>query len=57
MKHILRCESCGNYTLKEACSCGGRATTTRPVKYSPQDKFAEWRRKAKVLMMKEKGLM
>lgn len=57
MKHILRCTICGNYTMNEKCGCDGNAITTKPAKFSPQDKFAEWRRKAKVPLLKEKGLM
>lgn len=47
MKHILKCIKCGDYTLKENCACGGKAVTIVPAKYSPQDKYAEYRRKAK----------
>lgn len=35
--------------MKEICSCGGTALTTRPPKYSPEDRFADYRRKAKEL--------
>jgi len=33
--------------MNETCSCGGAAITTRPPKYSPDDRFADYRRKAK----------
>ncbi|MBW3001589.1 RNA-protein complex protein Nop10 [Candidatus Woesearchaeota archaeon] len=50
MKHILKCENCGAYTMKEKCKCKGKATTVVPAKYSPQDRYAEYRRKAKGLI-------
>jgi rRNA maturation protein Nop10 len=33
--------------MEQICSCGAKAITTRPPKYSPEDKYAEYRRKAK----------
>jgi len=48
-RHIFKCEKCGAYTMNEICSCGGKALTTRPPKYSPEDKFAKYRRRAKEL--------
>ncbi|MBW2973055.1 hypothetical protein KY346_01530 [Candidatus Woesearchaeota archaeon] len=50
IKHILKCNKCEAYTMKESCKCGGKATTIVPAKYSPQDKYAEYRRKAKGLI-------
>jgi len=50
IKHILKCENCGAYTMKEKCKCKGKATTVVPAKYSPQDRYAEYRRKAKGLI-------
>lgn len=47
MKKILKCQKCKEYTLKEKCACGGTAITIKPPKYSPKDKYAEYRRKAK----------
>jgi rRNA maturation protein Nop10 len=48
MKHILRCTSCGSYTMFSRCpACGTAAQTTRPPKYSVDDKYAALRRKAK----------
>ena len=47
MKHILKCKECNKYTLKEKCECTGKAITIRPPKYSPEDKYGEYRRKAK----------
>jgi len=47
MLHILKCGNCNKYTLKEKCSCGGKALGVIPAKYSPEDRFAGYRRKAK----------
>jgi len=47
MKHILKCEKCGKYTMKELCSCGSKAITTKPAKFSVDDKYAKYRREAK----------
>jgi len=50
---ILRCPSCGSYGLKEACSCGSTRIAPRPPKYSPEDKYADYRRKYKELHPEE----
>ena len=47
MKHILKCSKCGNYTMKEKCACGGEAFPAKPPKYSPEDKYAKYRRQVK----------
>ena len=44
---ILRCKSCGKYTLEPKCACGSEALRIIPAKYSPEDKYGEYRRKAK----------
>ena len=54
MKHILKCTSCNNYTLDEKCKCGETAITPRPPKFSVEDKYADYRRKAKKKIMEEK---
>ena len=51
MRHILKCKICGKYTLKDKCACGGGAVSPKPAKYSPEDQYGEYRRKAK----KEEG--
>ena len=33
--------------MKDTCGCGGKVVNPKPVKYSPEDKYAEYRRKAK----------
>ncbi len=55
-RHILKCPTCTGYTMKAACPKGGVATvTSRPPKYSPEDKFGGYRRKAKKMLETEKA--
>ena len=44
---ILKCPACGNYALSETCACGGKRLPPKPAKYSPDDKYAAYRRKYK----------
>lgn len=56
MKWLLRkCIKCGRYTLrKDACPyCGGELVVPHPPRFSPVDKYVEYRYKLK----KEKGLI
>ncbi|HLC51619.1 MAG TPA: nucleolar RNA-binding Nop10p family protein [Candidatus Nanoarchaeia archaeon] len=46
MKHIMKCPSCKKYTLKSECCI--TTVLPRPPKYSPEDKYGEYRRKAKL---------
>jgi len=56
MEHIYKCTKCGNYTMKETCSCGGAAITTRPPPYHPE-KYGKYRREARREELKKKGLL
>ena len=49
MKTLLRkCSSCREYTLKEPCpKCGGTTFMTMPAKYSPEDRYGEYRGRVK----------
>lgn len=47
MNHILKCSKCSSYGLSEKCSCGARRARPKPPKYSPEDKYGEYRRKFK----------
>jgi len=54
MLHILKCEKCSVYTLQNFCpKCGEKTLSPKPAKFSIEDKWGYWRRKAK----KEKGLL
>ncbi|MFC1697852.1 nucleolar RNA-binding Nop10p family protein [Nanoarchaeota archaeon] len=57
MKHILKCKTCNSYTINPECKCGGEAVHPKPAKYSPEDKYASYRRKAKLEDWKEKGIL
>jgi len=56
MKHILKCEKCGKFTMNEICGCKNKALNTRPPRYSP-NKFAKYRKEARKTSLKEKGLL
>ncbi|MBR9699144.1 ribosome biogenesis protein [Candidatus Woesearchaeota archaeon] len=44
MKHIRKC-ICLTYTMKEQCpKCKKQTKIARPPKYSPEDKYAKYRR-------------
>ena len=49
MKTLLRkCSACRAYTLGEACpKCGGATFMPLPARYSPEDKYGEYRRRLK----------
>ena len=41
---MLKCVSCGKYTISDRCPhCGGQTMTTHPARYSPDDKYARLR--------------
>jgi len=46
MKKIKKCAKCGKYTMKRECD-GKETVTAHPPKYSPQDKYAKYRRMEK----------
>ncbi|MFH2028770.1 MAG: RNA-protein complex protein Nop10 [Nanoarchaeota archaeon] len=58
MRKILKCEKCNTYTLKEICpKCGSKSLIVNPPKYSPEDKYGSYRRKVKISVYKEHGLI
>lgn len=54
MKHILYCEKCRNYTMKDVC-CGQKTVSTKPPRYTP--KFAQYRAKARKEDLQKRGLL
>lgn len=41
---MLKCSSCGKYTISEKCPyCGEKTATVHPARYSPDDKYARYR--------------
>lgn len=58
MKHLLKCNSCKLYTMKEACpECKKKTSPIKPPKYSPEDKYAKYRRIATLEQRKERDLL
>ncbi|MCK4279855.1 MAG: RNA-protein complex protein Nop10 [Candidatus Thorarchaeota archaeon] len=49
MTQLYKCADCGYYTLDDSkCpKCGKRVKTPHPARYSPQDKYGDYRRRAK----------
>ena len=45
---ILYCKVCDFFTLKKVCQkCGGFAVSTKPARFSPEDKYGKYRRLVK----------
>ena len=57
MKHIFKCNVCNKFTMKEICDCGNNTIISKPLKYSPDDKFMSYRRKAKIHEYVNRGLL
>lgn len=58
MRHILKCVGCGQYTMEGACpKCGSKTVGIKPQKYSPDDKYGDYRRKAKRDELVKGGLL
>lgn len=47
MSHILKCPKCESYGIGKQCACGHDRERKIPPKYSPEDKFAKYRREYK----------
>jgi H/ACA ribonucleoprotein complex subunit 3 len=55
MRHILKCGRCGTYTMKEMCC--EKTLTPKPAKFSPEDKYGHYRRKAKTDYFSKRGFL
>jgi H/ACA ribonucleoprotein complex subunit 3 len=44
---ILKCPKCSSYALSATCACGGMRIPVHPPKFSPEDKYAHYRRQYK----------
>jgi len=42
---MKKCQKCGTYSLNDICECGSPTVTPLPAKYSPDDRYGEYRRK------------
>tara|TARA_Y100000310_G_C20378689_1_gene667007 strand:- start:591 stop:770 length:180 start_codon:yes stop_codon:yes gene_type:complete len=57
-EHIHKCPTCLSYTLEESCSkCGEKTILPKPAKYSPEDKYGNYRREEKKKDLKNSGLI
>jgi rRNA maturation protein Nop10 len=45
-KSLYYCEECKEYTLKQEC-CGNKTISRAPPKYSPDDRYASYRKDIK----------
>jgi len=43
IKEILRCTKCFSYSLEKQCKCGGECISTKPGKWSPEDRYSRYR--------------
>ncbi len=43
--------------MKDVCACRGKALTPKPAKFSIEDKYGSYRRKAKEDTFKKEGLL
>jgi H/ACA ribonucleoprotein complex subunit 3 len=42
---LRRCPACGKYSLQASCpACGAATATPHPARFSPQDRWARYRR-------------
>ncbi|MCB9359402.1 ribosome biogenesis protein [Candidatus Woesearchaeota archaeon] len=58
MPSLLYCTKCKTYTMEKECKvCKSKTIEPKPPKYSPEDKFGDYRRQAKSSEYKEKGLL
>jgi len=47
-KHILQCPECKSFTIKSECeTCKVSSVSIKPPKYSPEDKYGQYRRSIK----------
>jgi len=43
--------------MKPVCTCGAKTGERKPAKYSPDDKYAQYRREVKSVQRKKEGLV
>ncbi|UCG69485.1 MAG: RNA-protein complex protein Nop10 [Thermoplasmata archaeon] len=57
MRSLLRkCKVCGRYSLKDLCLCGNETSVPIPPRFSPQDRYGEYRRRLKDINKKESNV-
>lgn len=48
MFKLMKCRGCNEYTLEDKCpKCCKASVLARPLRYSKEDKYAQYRRKEK----------
>jgi len=53
-RKIRYCRACGRYTMSHKCpGCGEETLIAGPPRFSPEDRFGEYRRRAKIEQMKK----
>lgn len=58
MKTLLRkCKVCDKYTIKDICSCGNKTIVPIPPRFSPQDRFGEYRRRLKKIAQNDSDIL
>ncbi len=57
MKEIRYCTTCKKHTMAEECGCTLKTMPVAPARYSPEDKYCAYRRKAKEEERKKQGLL
>ncbi|MFH1275643.1 MAG: RNA-protein complex protein Nop10 [Candidatus Woesearchaeota archaeon] len=56
-EHIHKCNSCNTYTMEEKCPlCLIDAPRPLPPKFSPEDKYGNYRREVKKEDLKSKNM-
>ncbi len=57
MHDINYCQAGGKHTMNESCGCTLKTSPVAPMRYSPEDKYGQYRRKAKEEERKKQGLL
>lgn len=53
---IMKCKSCRIYTMQTKCKiCGKETVEAMPPRFSPQDRYGDYRRKRKLSIFMESG--
>ncbi|MBT7903176.1 RNA-protein complex protein Nop10 [Candidatus Woesearchaeota archaeon] len=55
-RHILKCKSCDVYSMEADCpSCNAKTVNPAPAKFSPEDPYGSYRRKARKELLENDG--
>lgn len=57
MPELSFCTVCRKHTIKQTCDCTIVPAPVGPMKYSPEDKYGNYRRKAKEAERKAAGIL